>query len=452
MSNNALRVLGHMPGRRCGSKHIMRAMKPWQSKVWWAQALTVVSMAYLVASQALLDIPGWSASAFACAALVGTTLLAGALCNVWRLQIGKWVLIPCLFVAYCLVRAFSGIRDTAPFNAFTQLASAFLGGMALAVALRVGVRFKALAYAQVAANLLQIVTVFLGLGTQPAQAEEAFRYSGMTGNANLLALQLTLGACLVWMLPRKAGIFPCLFAFGAVAFAIAVTGSRKALLVGAFFVLLVLVQTITMLPKRRRWLSATVVVTLACAIGGLGIRWAVQHSFEIVAVERAVDYDDSSYRTRAEMLEQGLRLWKAAPVFGNGLDAFRGLSGQGTYSHNNYVELLCDLGVTGVLLFYAIHAQILCRAFQAPWSVRVYCWFFVLALLLADLGYVSYASKQAIMILMLLAVVPKSRYATSVSREATKKHTVGNHRLKSSRSDSRRHDIRVFPMEGQGTE
>lgn len=368
-------------------------------------------MAYVASSQALLDVPGWSASAFVFAGLVIVTLVAGRLYHAWPLYVSKWTLIPLAFLAYCLLRSFSGIKDTAPFNAFAQVASAFAGGIAVALALRLAVSFKALVYAQVAANLLQIVLVLMGFGEPPAPGEESFRYAGLTGNANLLALQLTLGACLIWLVPRKAGIFSCLFAFAAVGFAVTVTGSRKALLVSAFFVLLVLIQAVTFLPKTRRrvWIPlAAGAIGLALVAGG---RWLTQHGIEILAVQRAVDYEDSSYRTRAEMLEQAVQLWKQAPVFGNGLDAFRGLSGQGTYSHNNYVELLCDIGVAGTLLFYAIHAQALVRAFYAPIILRLYCCSFVLMLLLTDLGYVSYASKQSVMILMLLTVLPTSRYA-----------------------------------------
>ena len=378
---------------------------------WWGRGVIGASVAYILASQALLDVSGWSGSAFVFAAVLGVLLAAGAFFRVWRLHLGKWLLIPACFVGYCLARSFSGIKDTAPLNTFAQTASAFFGGISLALAVRVAVSFKTLVYAQVAANLLQIVLVLLGVGDQPPPGEESFRYAGMTGNANLLALQLTLGACFIWLLPRKSGILPCAFGFGAVAFALAVTGSRKALLVAGFFLVLVLIQSASFLPQKRRRLWMVVGVSVAVLVLLVGGHSLWQHRSEILAVQRAVDYEDSSYRTRAEMVEQGLRLWQQAPILGHGTDAFRGLSGQGTYSHNNYVELLCDLGLVGTLLFYAVHAQAVFRAARTPPTLRVYCWVFVLMLLLADFGYVSYTSKQSVMILMFLTMVTTSRYA-----------------------------------------
>jgi O-antigen ligase len=278
--------------------------------------------------------------------------------------------------------------------------------------LKAGVRFRWLVYAQVISNLLQIIIVLSGLGPAPEPGEDTFRYAGMTGNANALALQLTLGACLIWLLPRRAGWFPCLFAFGGVAFALAVTGSRKAVLVAFFFLVLVCMQAASLLPKgrhRRLWL--TVATAVPCLLGLFLAPVIYQHGQDILAVQRTVEYDDSSYRTRTEMIRQGIELWLQAPLFGNGLDSFRALSGQETYSHNNYVELLCGIGLVGTLLFYAIHTQVLMRAARAHRSLKHYCWVFILMLLLADIGYVSYKSKQSIMILMVLMVVPTSRYA-----------------------------------------
>jgi O-antigen ligase len=379
--------------------------------VWWLRAASFLAMAYLVASQALLEIPGWSSTAFIFAVLLASLLVAGQRCGIWELRFGKWIYVPAVFLSYCLLRSFSGVKDTSPWDVFVQLVSAFLGGIAVALALKLGVRFKELVYAQVASSLLQIVLILSGIGPEPPPGEDSFRYAGITGNANLLALQLTLGACMIWLLPRKAGVLPCAFAFGAVAFAIAATGSRKALLIGCFFLVLVLIQTVVLVPRKRRRLVAT----LAILAGGLAafytVPWIYENGREILAVQRTLDFEDSSFRTRTEMIQQGFQLWKQSPLFGNGLDAFGGLSGQGTYAHNNYVELLCDIGLIGTLLFYALYAQVLIRTVRAPRSLGIYCGVFILMLLLADFGYVSYKSKQAVMLLMLLTVVPTSRYA-----------------------------------------
>jgi len=382
-------------------------------RAWWLRGATALVAAYVVASQALLDVRGWSVLGFAFAAVLAGVLTFGSLKRVWTPGLGRWVWVPVAFLGYCLLRSFSGIKDTHPFDVLISVASAFLGGIAVAVALRAGVRFRWLVYAQVASNLLQIIIVCFGLGPEPAlgEAEDAFRYSGMVGNANVLALQLTFGACMIWLLPKKAGWFPCLVAVGSVAFAVAVTGSRKAVLVAFLFLVLVCLQAVHFLPQGRRRLWMSLAIAVPCLLGLFLAPSLYQYGQEVLAVRRSLEYQDSSYQTRAEMVEQGLGLWEQAPLFGNGLDSFRALSGQGTYSHNNYIELLCCLGMAGTLLFYAVHAGVLLRAARAPRLLKYYCWIFVLTLLLADIGYVSYKNKQTIMILMLLTALTTSRYA-----------------------------------------
>lgn len=83
---------------------------------------------------------------------------------------------------------------------------------------------------------------------------------------------------------------------------------------------------------------------------------------DTVAIQRIVDIFDPVARTfnpeksleiRLEMLQIGYDLWKESPIWGNGNEAFRVLGGlDGYYSHNNYIELLCNYGALGLLLFY----------------------------------------------------------------------------------------------------
>ncbi|HLP78571.1 MAG TPA: O-antigen ligase family protein [Candidatus Paceibacterota bacterium] len=396
--------------RKHGIRHDVTSGKIGRANVVWWRGVSALAAAYIIASQALLDVTGWSASAFVFAILLASVVVAGVLCRIWKIRIGKWIAVPLLFLGYCLLRCFSEIKDTSPFDTFVQMTSAFLGGITLALALRAGVKFATIVYAQLSANLLQIIIVLSGVGPEAPPGEDSFRYAGLTGNPNALALQLTLGACLIWLMPRKAGVFPCVFAVASVAFAVAVTGSRKAVLIAFFFLILMLIQTVHLAPRKRRRLMTALAVTVPCITGMVLGPWLYQHGQEIAAVQRVVDYEDSSFQTRADMIQQGLHLWSQAPVFGNGLDAFEGLSGQGTYAHNNYVELLCDLGIVGTVLFYSMYGLVLIRAARVRLFLKLYCWVFALALLLADVGYVSFRSKQTIMILMILIVATTSHH------------------------------------------
>jgi O-antigen ligase len=377
----------------------------------------LLSAGYLIASQALLDLAGWSFIAFGFAALLAVFLGVSHAYGIYRIKPERWMWIPAAFVVYCLLRSFSAVKETGPFGVLASVASAFLGGMGVAIALQAGVRFRFLVYAQLVSCLGQLGIILLGLGPEPAPGEEeSFRYAGITGNANELALQLTLGACLIWLLPKRAGLVASCCAFGAVASALALTGSRKAVLIAVFFLILVTIQLFGILPRRRRALFAGALAVPIVLGAAVATPMIARYGEELVSVHRSLEYEDSSYRLRAQMIEKALQLWRQNPLFGNGLDAFRGLSGQGTYAHNNYVELLCDIGLVGVILFYALHIQILVQAMRQHRWLKLSCWVFVLMLLVADVGYVSYKRKQTVMIMMVLAAIVSSTGHRSIVR------------------------------------
>lgn len=70
---------------------------------------------------------------------------------------------------------------------------------------------------------------------------------------------------------------------------------------------------------------------------------------------------------RMTFMQDGLKMWKQTPFFGRGLGGFEnGLASvqsffyETKYAHNHYVQVLCDLGLVGLLLFasmlgFAIH-------------------------------------------------------------------------------------------------
>jgi O-antigen ligase len=375
---------------------------------WWLRAVTVVTMGYVVASQVLIALEGWSRLGFVLAAVLSFLLLLACLLGVARLNLGPWFWIPVLFVGYCLARGLETAGDF-PFDALFALISAFLGGLGVAVALQQGMPFKALVAAQVASGLCNVVAGFYGIGNEAAPDVTEIRYAGLTGNANELALQLTLGACLIWLLPRAAGRVACSLALAAVAYALFTTGPRKVLIALPIFLVMVLIQVWTALRGRHRKLFAFAGGVTLCLGGAILAPLVLEHATDITSVRRAVE-GDSSYDLRLGMTHEAIKLWHDAPLLGSGTDAFRQLSGYGTYAHNNYAELLCDTGLLGALLFYAIHAYIVCRCLclRLPGSLKLTCCLFILLLLALDIGSISYNRKQTVMVLMVLASIVAS--------------------------------------------
>lgn len=73
---------------------------------------------------------------------------------------------------------------------------------------------------------------------------------------------------------------------------------------------------------------------------------------------------DGSTSIRLEMIIRGLQMFKQKPFFGWGQGAFTDLSGFGTYSHNNYIEMLVAVGLFGTLIYYSLPLSIVIRGIK----------------------------------------------------------------------------------------
>lgn len=123
---------------------------------------------------------------------------------------------------------------------------------------------------------------------------------------------------------------------------------------------------------------------------------------------------------RLRMIDDGVSLWLKRPVIGWGFDQFRYISFYGTYSHNNYIELLCNLGIVGFVLFYSIYFYLIYynKRILNMGSIKVpiISGFFILVLLLYDITIVSFTYKLPWIILsMIIGLTINSFY--SVKKE-----------------------------------
>lgn len=137
--------------------------------------------------------------------------------------------------------------------------------------------------------------------------------------------------------------------------ALNIAGSRGAIVALAISVTWILAESLWLARKNFR---AFAVILISPVILIFAYRFASTSTyFYRVAsamhfAEFGVAVREKSLYIREDMLMAALRLWEASPVFGHGVDSFRLLAPYGTYSHNNYAEILATLGLIGLLLFY----------------------------------------------------------------------------------------------------
>lgn len=126
---------------------------------------------------------------------------------------------------------------------------------------------------------------------------------------------------------------------------------------------------------------------------------------------------DDSVNTRMFMIKFGISNFIYRPVLGYGINNAQYLLERyfaRTYLHNNYIELLVDMGIVGVILYYLYHVTMLKRLFLYRNSLEEekrkisLIIVIIFMLLVADISIVFYYNKLTYVVFAMAAVALKS--------------------------------------------
>ncbi|WP_448384876.1 O-antigen ligase family protein, partial [Fervidobacterium sp.] len=195
------------------------------------------------------------------------------------------------------------------------------------------------------------------------------RFGGELGNENAIGISIGLAAVftfyfiyaerkLAYILPLTVMIPSALL-----------TGSRKVVILFLFnFTLIPSLYYIRFQKIKLRsvlkfiGLSLLIVFLLYYAIFNIPVFYqSIGKRVQALFVFSTGGYvKDYSLVERRYMMDSGLRFFSEKPLVGHGIDNFRALfisvpGGKDTYAHNNFIELLVDVGILGFIFFYLTH-------------------------------------------------------------------------------------------------
>lgn len=120
----------------------------------------------------------------------------------------------------------------------------------------------------------------------------------------------------------------------------------------------------------------------------------------------------SSDAIRVKLVEIGLQGWLNKPILGYGFDNFkyfnRDITGHFYYAHNNYVEMLFDLGLIGFIFYYSFILNLIYKLWKNKYLNRKLMALgigIILELLFFDLGGISYYTVLTQILLCLSFIV-----------------------------------------------
>ena len=113
--------------------------------------------------------------------------------------------------------------------------------------------------------------------------------------------------------------------------------------------------------------------------------------------------DDLSVNSRSKMVSFGMTCFMEKPLLGHGIDAFKSLYPlKEAYAHNNYVELLVDTGIIGLILYYSLFITAGVKTFKSWRSSRGVSFFpLIFSVLILGFGSVYYDLATVVYILVI---------------------------------------------------
>lgn len=190
------------------------------------------------------------------------------------------------------------------------------------------------------------------------------------------------------------------------------TGSRKGIVIPLVFTIMFIIL------NNKRTLVKRIVITGIVTFIIYYIIFNVEELYIVLGTRLEIflttlfDSKNVTYFSdaiRIQYIKDSFAMFKQSPLLGYGVNAFE--ANYGFYSHNNYTEILCSVGIVGFCAFYWIHAYCLWNLFKARKinsNTKNYCDFaisLIIANLTFDWGGVSYNTLLT-MVTIPIAVSP----------------------------------------------
>ena len=187
------------------------------------------------------------------------------------------------------------------------------------------------------------------------------------------------------------------------------SGSRKALLMLCVGILFLVYKKYGV----KKLYKVVIITTLLIALFLMVIKLPM---FELIntRVEMAMETlegdgsGDASANTRFQMILDGWDVFKERLLIGYGADNYALVTGYGTYSHNNFIEILVDFGLIGFILYYLSYVFAMKNLLTSKTDAGKALAAVFLARLLMDVALVTYYSKQQWILLAFFLISDKT--------------------------------------------
>ena len=271
-----------------------------------------------------------------------------------------------------------------------------------------------------------INAIVLLVGTNYSQVNTYNRAGNQIGNVNLVAMQITYSLICLFML-YKQGVNRGKYLFIGIVMSIAIlfTGSRKGIISIILFIFFIMFfKNINNITKSTRniIISLVIIVVVLIVVMNNDFLYTVLGSRieEVINLFLGNNVTERSLNNRNDMIKLGLEWFRYRPFLGYGIDTYKVIYNSfysiDYYAHNNYIEILVDMGILGILCFYSRYIVYLIKIMKIKIYKNKYAcmlFSFLLVQLFIDIAAVTYEYR---LLLIMLTIVDRFIYLYNKER------------------------------------
>lgn len=365
--------------------------------------VSILIFVYSVVGFGMTGVPGVSRLSSVSATILAFLLLV----NKKKYYVPPWILVIAALYTYLITATI--IMSSVDYDVIFGVATVLIGSVGVGIALANKlIEIKLVVYAMLCAAAINVVAIFAGIDVAPDEFLGSGRLTGLLGNSNALAINLSMSAMCVWLAATHFSVPVKLFSLAVSFYGLYVTGSRKGVILQVALLLIIFKRKVENYSFVKQ---ATIIVSLLGVVGVFYnnfenlIDYLGENVLAFTRIFQISEGGDASFSERKWLIAKGYQIWSDNPIFGAGLGQFSRISGFGAYSHNNYIELLVSGGAIALVLYYSLYLMIIYNAYAYARSQLFYAIVAVCSMLFIDVAAVSFLGKSSMLFLVFVMTI-----------------------------------------------
>lgn len=330
--------------------------------------------------------------------------------RLFEYKINNTLYIYLIFIIFCMFSLFWSISFEIGALRVTTLLLVFLNMIVIYNILSILDSYNSIFIGLFIGTFINFLIV-IGVFHNSLDYYQGWRFVGTTGNANIISTYMVISilASIIYLstnIKMKLFYYFQYFNISISFYIVIMTGSKKGIILAILFILFYLLGQLTNPKKQLKMILQITIISIIIFYFFVSyIDLTEMNEMIGKTTKRFLDFangEGQSTKTRIELALFAFENFSNNPLLGTGIGSF--LYKYNTYAHNNYLELLSEVGIIGFSLYYLLYLKLIYKTFTLNIKLdqKIPLFSFIFLFLLFDFAEVNYYSKFILFYLVLL--------------------------------------------------